>query len=125
MNAPAVGNRRQSTYRRIRTERTRPGVRNALQQQRLSIFQTCGTPTGLAGKGASHATGHATGSCCGHGGPPAFAMIPLQHLGHHQGDQLAVGQQGRTTDASLRHVMPITTCSVMRRTFSSFVTDQS
>jgi type II secretory pathway predicted ATPase ExeA len=46
-------------------------------------------------------------------------------LASHQGDQLAVGQQGRTTDASLRHVMSITTCSAVRRTFSSFVTDQS
>jgi hypothetical protein len=39
--------------------------------------------------------------------PAPFAVIPLQHLGHRQGDQLAVGQQGRpaTTDTSRHHMI--------------------
>ncbi len=39
--------------------------------------------------------------------PATFAVIALQHLGHCQGDQFAVGQQGLTaaTDASRNHVI--------------------
>jgi hypothetical protein len=39
--------------------------------------------------------------------PATFAVIALQHLGHRQGDQFAVGQQGRpaTTDASRNHMI--------------------
>ena len=39
--------------------------------------------------------------------PATFAVIALQHLGYRQGDQLAVGQQGRTAtpDTSRNHVI--------------------
>jgi hypothetical protein len=39
--------------------------------------------------------------------PAAFAVIAPQHLGHRQGDQLAVGEQRcpATTSASLYHVI--------------------
>jgi hypothetical protein len=39
--------------------------------------------------------------------PATFAVIALQRLGHRQGDQLAVGEQGRpaTTGVSLHHMI--------------------